>query len=228
MPAMTSRDDERFSRPLYSFAEADRLARVSSGTSKRWVKGYWYWDESGEERIARPPITSPGERRAVSFFDLIGVVAIREMRKARLSLPQIRKVVNYCQRELSVEYPLVTESFKTDGRQIFIEAEDGFLLDVLHHRGAQVWAEALDPFLRTIDYQQELARRWWPLGREMNVVVDPDYGFGLPVISGSGVRTEIIAERFRAGDGSVEIAEDFGVRVAEVEDALRYELAEAA
>jgi uncharacterized protein (DUF433 family) len=37
------------------------------------------------------------------------------------------------------------------------------------------------------------------------------YGFGLPVVSGSGVRTEIVAERFRAGDAKEEVAYDFGL-----------------
>ncbi|MGH3147015.1 MAG: DUF433 domain-containing protein [Rubrobacter sp.] len=59
-------------------------------------------------------------------------------------------------------------------------------------------------------------------------MVDPDYGFGLPVVSGSGVRTEDLAERFRAGDGKREIAYGFGVSPGEIEAALRYEMPNAA
>jgi uncharacterized protein (DUF433 family) len=217
-----SYDYDRLTRPRYSYADADRIVRVSRGTSSRWVKGYWYWHDSGE-RVRLPAITSEsGPEAAVSFFDLIGVVAIRELRKANLSLPQVRRVVTYCQRELGLEYPLVTETFRTDGREVFIEAE-GHLLDVGRRGGQQVWDEVVAPFLQTIDYHHEFARRWWPLGRDVKVVVDPRYGFGLPVIAGSGVRTEIVAERHRAGDANGEIAYDFGVTVPEVEDALRYE-----
>lgn len=57
---------------------------------------------------------------------------------------------------------------------------------------------------------------------------DPDYGFGLPVVWRSGVRTEIVAERFRAGDTRQEIAYDFGISPAEVEAAVRYELPDPA
>ena len=35
--------NERLMRPLYGFAEADRLAGVTRGTSRRWLKGYRYW-----------------------------------------------------------------------------------------------------------------------------------------------------------------------------------------
>lgn len=105
---------------------------------------------------------------------------------------------------------------------------EGYLLNVGLRRGMQAWDEVLDPFLDTLDYEEELARRWWPRGKSEPVVVDPDYGFGLPVVAGTGVRTEIIAERKRAGDALEEIAYDFGVGVSEVEAAIRYELPDAA
>lgn len=230
MIGSTSYEYERFTRPLYSYAEADRLAEVPRGTSSRWVKGYRYWNEYGE-RIAQPSVTAgigSEIQGAVSFFDLIGVKAIDGLRKAGFSLKSIRTIVNYCQDRLRVEYPLVTYRFKADRRQIFIEADDEQLENVLDDRGMLAFNAVLDPFLETIDYHQEFAQRWWPRGRKVKVVVDPDYGFGFPVIAGSGVRTEIIAERRRAGDDYREIAYDFGVSIPEVEDALRYEMPNAA
>ena len=46
------------------------------------------------------------------------------------------------------------------------------------------------------------------------------------VVSGSGVRTEIVAWRFRAGDAREQTAYDFGLNPAGV--ALRYEMPDAA
>jgi hypothetical protein len=53
-------------------------------------------------------------------------------------------------------------------------AQGGFLLDVLHGQGTQAWDEVLDPFLETLDYEDVLARCWWPRGKEEPIVVDPD------------------------------------------------------
>lgn len=214
---------ENLTRPLYSFAEADRLAGVTRGTSSRWLKGYRYW-YTPEELRARPPVTpKPAPKEAVSFVDLIEVVVIGHLREKGFSLRRIRQINEYCQLALRAPRALVTERFRTDGRDVFVMASKGYLLDVLHGAGMQAWDEVLDPFLDTLDYEDELARRWWPRGKEEPVVVDPDYGFGLPVISGSGVRTEIIAERSRAGDTDEEIAHDFGVSPAQVRAALRFE-----
>jgi uncharacterized protein (DUF433 family) len=230
MIGSTSHDYERFTRPLYGYAEADRLAEVPPGTSRRWVKGYKYWNEFGE-RVTQPPVTAgryAEPQSAVSFFDLIGIKAIDGLRQAGFGLPTIRKIVDYCQEELDVEYPLVTYRFKVARHQIFVEEGEGRLLNVLGRRGMQAWDAILDPFLETIDYHQEFARRWWPRGRQLRVVVDPDYGFGFPVIADTGIRTEIIAERYKVGETPEEIANDFAVKVPQVKDALRYELPNAA
>lgn len=213
-------------RPLYSYAEADRLAKVSRGTSKRWAKGYWYRDEWGQ-RVSQPPITAGTEADpevGISFLDLIGIKAIDGLRRLRFSTQRIREVVRYCQEELRVSYPLATETFKTDRRRIYIEAGDGRLLEVLGgQRGMQAWDAILDPFLETIDYENELARRWWPLGKDELVVVDPAYGFGAPVIVNSGVRTELVAERAEVGDPPEVIQYDFNLTPEQFESALRLE-----
>ena len=230
MIGSTGYDYQRFTRPLYGYAEADRLAEVPPNTARRWVKGYKYRDDIGH-RVTQPPVTSgryAEPQDAVSFFDLIGIKAIDGLRQAGFGLPTVRKVVSYCQDDLGVEYPLVTYRFKVDRRQIFVEQGEGRLLNVLGYEGMQAWDAILDPFLDSVDYHHEFARRWWPRGRELNVVVDPDYGFGFPVIADTGIRTEIIAERYKVGETPEEIAGDFAIKIPQVEDAIRYELPNAA
>jgi uncharacterized protein (DUF433 family) len=92
----------------------------------------------------------------------------------------------------------------------------------------RAWEEVLEPFLEDVEYEEEIVRRWWPLGKGIGVVVDPDYGFGLPVIEGTGIRTAIIAERKRAGDSTDESTYDFGVTPRQIEDALKWEMPDAA
>jgi uncharacterized protein (DUF433 family) len=214
-------------RPLYSFAEADRIARVTSNTSRRWLKGYHFWYD--EERREMPPITpGRGKQDAVSFVDLVEVAVIGKLRKRNFSLKRIRQINAYCRLYLQVPRPLVTQKFKVAGQSIFLEEDFDVLVDVGREAGMLAWREVLEPFLEDVEYENELARRWWPLGRDHKVVVDPDYGFGLPIIEGVGVRTEIIAERREAGDSIEEITYDFGVTPDQIEDALLWEKPEDA
>ena len=55
------------------------------------------------------------------------------------------------------------------------------------------------------------------------IVIDPRLSFGRPVLSGVGVPTEIIVDRFKAGDSMDEMAKDYGVDEKEIEEALRFE-----
>jgi uncharacterized protein (DUF433 family) len=60
------------------------------------------------------------------------------------------------------------------------------------------------------------------------VVVDPTRAFGRPVISGAFVRTEVVEDRFRAGDTIDQMAADYDVPASVIEEALRFERLRAA
>ncbi len=214
-------------RPLYTYSEADYLADVSRGTSKRWLAGYEYRNRRGS-RVRKPPVTRRTHLdAAVSFVDLLEVAAIGRLKAFGFSLGQIRSIVDNCQRILDVPRPLTTLRFKIGGREIFVERHDD-LLEVGRRRGMQAWKQVLQPFLDDLEYAQEVAHRWWPLGRSNPIVIDPEYAYGLPVIANSGIRTEIVLERFQAGDLDERIADDFNVSTIEVQRALQFELKRAA
>ena len=224
MPSSFDQGLDMVQTPRYSLSETDRLAGVSPGTSRRWLSGYRYRSKSGE-LVSVPPITSrPVDtvQPAASFLDLVEVVAIGGLHSIGFSLHAIRRIVVNCQELLDTRRPLVSETFKTDGREIFVEHEEA-LLEVGKRKGMRAWHEVLEPFLETLDYRHELATRWWPLGRENLIVVDPEFGFGFPVVASSGVRTEIVLEQFRAGELPGRIAESFGMARLDVDRALQFE-----
>lgn len=61
-----------------------------------------------------------------------------------------------------------------------------------------------------------------------DVVFDPRRKSGLPVISGRGIPTAVIAEQVRAGDSVASIAEAYELTPSKVESAIRYELLQVA
>jgi uncharacterized protein (DUF433 family) len=60
------------------------------------------------------------------------------------------------------------------------------------------------------------------------VVIDPRISFGRPVLAGSGIPTAVIADRYKAGESVDELADDYGRKRLEIEEAIRCELAERA
>jgi uncharacterized protein (DUF433 family) len=220
-----SEELQRLEQPIYSYSEADHLAGVTRGTARRWLTGYGY-SGTGGQRVSQPPVTgaAPGADEGVSFVELVELVAIGGLKQLSFSLQEIRTIVGNCQELLGTRHPLASLKFKAGGRDIFVDRGEA-LVEVGRRKGAQAWNEVLEPFLRTLDYQEELgvAVRWWPLGKETPILVDPNYGFGFPVVAGSGVRTEVVFEQFQGGSALKEIADDFRITDDEAERAVRFE-----
>src|SRR3990170_6775491 len=132
------RDRSHLTLPRYSYAEADYLAKVSRGTSKRWLSGYEYFRPSGE-RVRQPPVTPGVEvEGAVSFVDLVEIVAIGKLKERGFSLRQIRQIVENCQGIFKVKRPLPTLKFKTGGQEVFVTGLDG-LTEVGRKKRMRAW-----------------------------------------------------------------------------------------
>ena len=211
--------------PRYSYAEADRIAGMTHGTAKRWLKGY---QSRAQDRsvVRRPPVPPAATvERGVSFLELIEVAAISRLRSLGLSLQEVRALVEVAASFFGNDRPLIALEFKVGGREVFVtDPAAGNLVEISGQKRRRAWYEVLNPFLDTVEYGADgIASRWWPMGQGQQVVVDPAYGFGLPVIAGSGVRTETIWEQFTAGTMRDTIAEDFGLRAELVEKAIQFE-----
>lgn len=210
--------------PRYSYAEADRIAGVGRGTSKRWLKGYQY-RLADSRTVHQPPIasTQPVEP-GVSFLELIEVAAIGRLRELHFTLQRLRHLLDEARTILRVSRTLVELRFRTDGRALFVQQHEGAsLVSISGPKAQQAWDDVLDPFLTTVEYAGNLAHRWWPMGREQRVMVDPQYGFGQPVVADTGVRTEILWEQFVSGSTHEQIALDFSLEAHLVEKALQFE-----
>ena len=60
------------------------------------------------------------------------------------------------------------------------------------------------------------------------VVIDPRLSGGRPVLAGTGLATELIAERYKAGESVEDLAKDYEREESEIEEAVRCELGRAA
>ena len=226
MDESSLRELARLSQPFYTYADADHIANVRRGTSRRWIAGYRYWSSDRELVIHPPLIRRPDSliNNGVSFVDLIEIVAVGKLKASGFSLSTIRSLVRLFQAQLGAERPFVTLKFKTSFFDILVVHGPAVLhIPRPEHTKMLAISGALSPYLQGLDYEHDIVHRWWPLGRGHGIVVDPDVGFGFPVIAGSGVRTDIILERIRVGELPDQIAEDFRITPLDVIHAVQFE-----
>ena len=91
--------------------------------------------------------------------------------------------------------------------------------------------EVLKEHLQRIERDEEgLAVRLYPFTRHRYVqnpkliLIDPRIAFGRPVLAGTGIATSTVAERYKAGESIAALADDYGRRAEEIEEAVRCEL----
>jgi uncharacterized protein (DUF433 family) len=183
--------------------------------------------------VIRPAAKSPV---ALSFINLIEahvLAAIR--RKHRVNMPAVRRAIDYLKNEFGSKHPLADHKFETNGVDLFIEQYGQFIST--SQSGQLAVKELLKAHLRRIDRDDKgLPLRLYPFTRmdetdqPKNIVIDPFISFGRAVITGTGVTTDVVAERFKAGESADELAKDYGCEREKIEEAIRCELslAEAA
>ena len=209
---------------MYTFAEAAQLANVSATTVRNWLFGYTV---RGREV---PPLFPSSNGTMVSFLQMIEIMVAGRFRKSTLGKsPSFKKVrdAHMNARELwDMEYPFA---------HMKLEALGGHIVHFLKEGGSVATHQAVDDpgqwtlpgLLRRqtvdqIEYDDELAARWFPVGKTVPIVVDPKLSTGLPVIEGRGVTVQAIRKRFKAGLRIDFIAKDFKMDPSLVETALQY------
>ena len=206
---------------IYTVPVAAGLVRVLESTLRSWVCGRSYPVVEGR-RQARAVIQAP-KPGYLSFTNLVEAHVLAAMRRDyRLKLDTVRRAVGYVKRELGVDHPLAREEFKTDGVELFVERL-GRLISA-SGGGQFAMRAAIDCRLERVEYKEHRALRLFPLQRQDQpkvVVVDPRRAFGQPVLAGTGIPTAVIHERFHAGESISHLADDYGIDLELIEEALR-------
>ncbi len=220
--------------PAYGLSEAAHYLRIPLATLRSWVRGRYYPTEAGRKYF-QPVITLPDPKLGtLSFVNLVEAHVLDAIRREHhVPLPNVRSAVNYVQKQFGSRHPLAEQKFETDGVNLFV-SRFGKLVSA-SEEGQLAMRELIKAHLRRIEHDAAgFAVRLYPFTRKHEldqpkiIVIDPFVSFGRPTIAGTGITTSVLAERYKAGDSMDALARDYGCERAQVEEAVRCELALAA
>lgn len=220
--------------PLYTAAEAGRFLHVPVSTVRAWAFGQGY-KVKNEGRRSEPVIGSADRKgRRLSFLNLVELLVLAAIRRHHhVPLPQVRRAINYLKKKFPSPYPLADHQFQTDGLSLFVE-KFGELLNISQD-GQLAMKSLIEAHLRLVErdttglpFKLHLPGVGKSSLQRTAVVIDPRFGFGRPVLDGKGVRTEVIVERFQAGETMASLADDYSLPVTVIEEIIRNHLPLAA
>lgn len=214
-----------YTTPMLTARDAARHLQMPESTLDLWLR----------PRDGGTPLVhsvSP-ERRGWPRVPFVGVVeahVLRELRSAGISMDEVRRVVAILRESLDDPYALASRRLarlgdgsaaSTRESRLFARLADESLVD--QHNQATI-REVLDAHLRFVSWDdrgrpETLRLAQYPDRAE--VVIDPRFGWGSPVISASKVPVEAVVELWRAGESMEVVAEEFELSRDVVEDICR-------
>lgn len=236
-PSHRQAADLRFA-PAYTIREVAHYMLMPVATLRSWTLGRHYTISSGERRLFKPVIEMADRKRGLlSFVNLVEIHVLDAVRRVhKVNLRKVREALNFLGRQYGTPHPLVEHAMLTDGKDLFVQ-KYGSLVQISRD-GQLAMGEVMDAYLERIACDGAgMAERLYPFTLKRpgmvadelrsvprSIVIDPSISFGRPVITGTGIPTAIIAERYKAGDSIASLAKDYAQDKAKIEDALRCEL----
>ena len=206
--------------PAYTPAVVAHHLRLPVTTVRYWALG----------RDPYKPVIALADPKAhlLSFRNLVEIHVLSAVRRQHgVTLPAVRSAVEYLRRVFGSVHPLSDEKMRTDRKHLFVE-KFGQLINA-SKEGQLAMAELLEAHLRRVERDDSgLPVRLFPFTRlrpegPQSVVIDPRVQFGRPCITGTGVPTAVVVERFKAGEALTSLADDYRREVSDIEEAIRYE-----
>lgn len=210
---------------LYTPAEAARLTGIAAPKLARWLRGHAVEGQE-YERLWKPQVDLGDAHVYLGFLDLVQARVADAFIREGLSPQKVRKAIEYGRGIVNADYPFANAKFRTDGKTVILhvlqKGQDDKLID-LFKGGQYVMHRVIEPSLKGLEFEQDFAVRWWPLGRPRGIVIDPKRSFGQPIDDITGVPTAVLAKAAKAQGSPAAAARAYMVPLQSVRRSMAYE-----
>lgn len=224
------------SKGLYTPAEAARLLHERTETVRRWAFGYTR--VRGADRVDHDPLINTDlpvvdGTRAITFVELIELLYVRAFQRAGVSWSKIKHAARIAAIVHQTSHPFALRRLYVDPNSVYssiLEPDGQESIIQLVGAGQHTFSALVKPYLEQIEFGgDDVAMRWWPIGRVGGVVIDPKFAFGAPIVDEVAIRTQILHDAVRAeekyhGEKALDrVAWLYEIKPKHVQSALRFE-----
>ncbi len=237
--------------PRYIPADVARFTGLHPQRVKRWLQGYEYTSRTtqrtgkGVTRQLLSMVPASGNRHPhhVSFLDLLDLKFVKACLDAgvRLSVRKICERLAKAKEISGASGQLYTkQQYFITWKRIYMEV-DGHLeqlpdkqraLDSVIRPSVQevqfdhkppAMVQEIESEIK-FDQQTQLAYKWFPKDGQGQVVIDPQMAFGAPVVNGTRIKTNVLADHVLIAKRTIDdIASDMRLRPEQVQAAVLFE-----
>ena len=192
-----------YEEPMVSIHEAAQYLSIPESTLGAWKQNRSIHSVAAE-RHGWPTLP---------FAAVVEAFVLRALRNLHFTRRQILEAAEGIRRDFNDDFGLVRPNIGHDGVEIFIEVGP----DLYRAKDRQqVIRETVEDFTRCIQWKGNDPQRL-KLEHFGNVILDPRFGWGRPVVEDNKVPLEAILGLWRAGERLSTIADEFEMKPRDVE-----------
>lgn len=158
---------------------------------------------------------------AVNFYTLIELYVFNFFRQNKVSVNKILTAHFTLSEFLETPYPFSHyDILLSSGGNILFDHSGGLFEATPGFQ--QAIKEYVLPYGKKIHFENKMARKYYPFGKDHSVVIDPRHQFGSPFLEGTNIKVSTIASLKRGGESIELLAEIFKITTDQVIDALTF------
>jgi uncharacterized protein (DUF433 family) len=206
---------------IYTIPDISKLLGLPQAKVRRYLNEYW--DERLGKKLFNDTYTWSVDNKvkAVNFYTLIELHVCFHLKELGVPLKKILKSRETIAKDLNMAYPFASSELLAYGDKIWYKFKDS----IINADGSKQsdFVEFIEDFAKKIEFNtNSIAERFWPNGKESDVVVDPHHQFGQPILNGTNINAEVIFSMYESGEPIEAISILYDLTQKQIADAISF------
>ena len=206
---------------IYTIPDLAQILKQPIDKVRRWVDSFF--DDKFANEFKANYSWKVDKSKAVNFHTMIELVSMFNLSKQGLSTREIVKGHNSLVKMYHTPHPYadkkVMEELKINGKKLIANLDGSY---VNTDGSNQLNFHFISQLLESIDFDDNLAVRYYPMGKEKSIVIDPKRKFGSAVVGDTNIYPETLYSYYKGGESIKYIAALFEIDEQMVKDAISF------
>lgn len=214
----TKETHSKLGEGIYSIADIAFLLKLPKQKVRRWLNDFW--DSRLAEKYNQKYSWGEGRNQAVNFYTLIEFYIFYCLRELGVTQKKIFEAHEAMVKQLKTIHPFASAKVLTDGKSILYALEDGTTIKADKSKQIAL-KQIIENFCKKIEFSDNnLAEKFYPLGKNKYIVVDPQHQFGQPTVEETNILAETIYNMHEAGETNEFLSRLYDISLKEVQAAI--------
>jgi uncharacterized protein (DUF433 family) len=206
---------------IYTIPDISNLLAIPKFKVRRYLNEYW--DKRLGKKLFNETYSWSVENKikAVNFYTLIELYTCFHLQELGVKPKEILMSRTAMGKDLKIPYPFASNKLLSDGRKIWYEFKDS----IVKADGSKQtdFVEFIRQFANKLEFNSNnIAEKFWPAGKQSDVIITPRNQFGQPILNGTNINAEVIFSMYESGEPMDSIGILYDLTKKQINDAISF------